>query len=110
VNGSVLVERATGNLRLKCINGRTVAWLSALAPGRHVDLETVNGSTSVSLPLEASVDVSARVTNGSVTSDLGLPIEPDFPAGRKMFGRIGTGGATVSARTVNGSVSIWKRR
>ena len=110
VNGSVLVERATGNLRLRCVNGRTVARLIALTPGRHVDLETVNGSTSVSLPVDASVDVSAQVTNGSVMSDLGLPIEPDFPAGRKMEGRLGRGGATVSARTANGSVSIWKGR
>lgn len=41
---------------------------------------------------------------------LGLPIEPDFPAGRKMTGQLGAGGATVHARTANGSVSIWKGR
>jgi hypothetical protein len=108
VNGSVLVERATGNLSLKCVNGRTVARLSALRPGSRLELETINGSTSVSLPMGASVDVSAHAANGSVMSDLGLPIEADFPAGRKMVGRLGAGGVTVSARTINGSVSVWK--
>jgi hypothetical protein len=110
VNGSVLVERVTGDLTLKCVNGRTVARLSTLGIGQRVDLETVNGSTTVVLPVEASVEVSAQVVNGNVISDLGLPIEPDFPAGRKMEGRLGRGGATVSARTANGSVSIWKGR
>jgi hypothetical protein len=110
VNGSVLVERSTGNLTLKCVNGRTVARLSTLANGRRVDLETINGSTSVVLPVEASIEVSAQVLNGNVTSDLGWAIEEDFPAGRMMAGRLGAGGATVIARTVNGSVSIWKGR
>ena len=110
VNGSVLVERTTGDLTLKCVNGKTVARLSTLTDGQRVDLETVNGSTTVVLPVDASVEVSAYVANGGVLSDLGLPIESDFPAGRKMAGRLGAGGATVSARTANGSVSIWKGR
>jgi hypothetical protein len=108
VNGSVLVERATGNLTLKCVNGRTVALLSALAIGQGVDLETVNGSTTVVLPIDASADVSAYVANGNVLSDLGLPIMDVFPAGRKMEGRLGVGGAVVNARSANGSVSIRK--
>jgi hypothetical protein len=57
VNGSVLVERSTGNLTLKCVNGRTVARLSTLANGQRVDLETINGSTTVVLPVEASLEV-----------------------------------------------------
>ena len=110
MNGSVIAERTRGNLALKCVNGRTVARLSTLANGQRVDLETVNGSTTVVLPAQASVEVSAQVVNGNVISDLGLLIGSDFPTGRKMEGRLGTGGATVSARTVNGSVSIWKGR
>ena len=110
VNGSVLVERSAGNLTLKCVNGRTVALLSTLAMGQRVDLETVNGSTTVVLPVGASAAVSAHVANGNIMSDLGLPITDDFPAGRKMEGRLGAGGATVSARTANGSVTIRKRR
>jgi hypothetical protein len=110
VNGSVLVERSAGDLRLKCVNGRTVARLFALENGRCVELETVNGSTTVVLPPAAAVDVSASVLNGNVVSDLGLPVEPDFPAGRKMEGRLGGGGATVRAHTVNGSVAVWKGR
>ncbi len=108
VNGSVWVERATGDLTLKCVNGKTITRLSTLVAGQCVDLETVNGSTTVTLPVEASVEVSAQVVNGSVVSDLGLPIEPEFPAGRKMEGRLGAGGATVHARTLNGSVTVWK--
>jgi hypothetical protein len=110
VNGSVLVERSTGNLTLKCVNGRTVALLSTVASGQRVDLETVNGSTTVVLPVDASAEVSAYVANGNIMSDLGLPITDDFPAGRKMEGRLGAGDATVSARTANGSVTIRKRR
>ena len=110
VNGSVLVERSAGNLTLKCVNGRTVALLSTLAMGQRVDLETVNGSTTVVLPVDASAAVSAHVANGNIMSDLGLPITDDFPAGRKMEGRLGAGDATVSARTANGSVTIRKRR
>lgn len=43
--------------------------------------------------------------NESVLSDLGLPITDDSPAGRKMERQLGTGGAVVNARTVNGSVA-----
>jgi len=108
VNGSVLAEHVAGNLTLKCVNGRTVARLTTLASGQCVDLETVNGSTSVVLPVQASADISAHVYQGMVLSDLDLPIEPDFPAGMKLVGRVGAGGATVQARTANGSVSVWK--
>jgi DUF4097 and DUF4098 domain-containing protein YvlB len=110
VNGSVLVERSTGKLTLKCVNGKTVALLSTLAMGQRVDLETVNGSTTVVLPVDASAEVSAYVANGNIMSDLGLPVTDDIPAGRKMEGRLGAGDATVSARTANGSVTIRKRR
>jgi hypothetical protein len=71
VNGSVLAERTRGDLALRCVNGRTVARLSTLAEGQRVDLETINGNTSVVLPAQASVDVSAQVANGSVISDEG---------------------------------------
>ena len=108
VNGSVVAEGTTGNLELKCVNGRSVARLTDLGRGRCADLETVNGSISIVLPTQASADIYAHVVNGSLMSDLGLPIKPDFPVGQEMEGRVGTGGATVRARTVNGSVAIWK--
>jgi hypothetical protein len=110
VNGSVLVERSTGDLTLKCVNGRTMAVLSALESGQRVDLETVNGSTTVVLPADSSAEVSACVANGNIMSNLSLPIVDDFPAGRKMEGRLGAGDAIVNARTANGSVTIRKWR
>lgn len=109
VNGSVTAEDTGGPLKLHCVNGRVVARVSALAAGQVIELETVNGSTSVVLPATAAADVVARVVNGNLSCDFPLPIELDHPAGLKLEGRLGEGGARVTARTVNGLVRIGKQ-
>jgi DUF4097 and DUF4098 domain-containing protein YvlB len=108
VNGTVTADQTTGNLKLYCVNGKTTARLSALAAGRCIDLETVNGSTTMVLPGDAAADITARVANGNLRCAFPLPIEPEFPAGTRIEGRLGAGGAKVNARCANGSVSIQK--
>jgi hypothetical protein len=109
VNGSVTAEDTGGDLKLHCVNGRVVARVNALAAGQVIELETVNGSTGVVLPAAAAADVAARVVNGTLSCDFPLSVEPDDPAGLKLEGRLGGGGARVTARTVNGLVRIGKQ-
>lgn len=109
VNGSVTAEDTGGDLKLHCVNGRVVARVSTLAAGQVIELETVNGSTSVVLPARAAADVVARVVNGDLSCDFPLPVEPDHPAGLKLEGRVGGGGARVTARTVNGLVRVGRQ-
>lgn len=109
VNGSVTAVDTGGDLKLHCVNGRIVARVNTLAAGQVIELETVNGSTSVVLPATAAADVVACVVNGNLNSDFPLPIELDPLAGLKLEGRLGGGGARVKARTVNGLVRVGKQ-
>lgn len=109
VSGSVTAEDTGGPLKLHCVNGRVVARVSTLATGQVIELETVNGSTSVVLPAAAAADVVASVVNGNLSCDFPLPIELDPLTGLKLEGRLGGGGARVTARTVNGLVRIGRQ-
>jgi DUF4097 and DUF4098 domain-containing protein YvlB len=107
VNGSTRIKDASGNLKLNSVNGRIDAEMIALANGQQVSLHAVNGEVELAVPVNADADFSANTVNGSITSAFpGLKAKREFPVGNSLKGTLGTGGATVKATTVNGSIRI----
>ena len=107
VNGSTRIKDAVGNLKLNSVNGRIDAEMVALGNSQQVSIHAVNGEVELAVPVNSDADFSVNTVNGGITSAFpGLKSKREFPVGNSLKGTLGTGGATVKATTVNGSIRI----
>jgi hypothetical protein len=108
VNGKVNVAQATGEAAFRGINGSIDATVAKLSRD-GIGLSSINGNTTLRFIGEVNADVEARGFNGRVESE--LP-NTEVRKGEKRFGRyearIGTGGAQIAIRGVNGNVRLMK--
>jgi len=107
VNGSVRVS-TTGVARASTVNGSIDVDLGSAVWNDLLELETVNGSVTVSLPDDIDVDVNASTVTGSITTDFPLTVRGRFGP-KRLSGRIGNGGRELSLGTVNGDIELRKR-
>jgi len=109
VNGKINIEQATGGATFRGVNGRIDATIAKLSTGNGIDLNGVNGNTTLRFVGEVNADVEARGHNGRVESDLpNLQENRDEKRYGRYSARIGTGGPNISIRGVNGNVSLTK--
>lgn len=106
VNGGVDIAGAGGNVKASSVNGKVAAAFSAVAAGRSIALETVNGGVVVTLPADANAEVSASSVNGGVSSELPLTMKSGVSSKGTLKGTLGSGGARIKASAVNGGVKI----
>ena len=103
-NGAIVVRDGKGTFDIETSNGR-IEFSGELTPGGDNTMRTSNGSVTVSLQGEASVELDASSSNGSVTSK--LPILTTGTQDEKhIVGTIGNGDADLLIRTSNGSVTV----
>ena len=104
VNGSVSFSTTAGG-RASTVNGSIrgqmgrADWLNTLEMG------TVNGSITLTLPPDLSTDVRASTVNGDISSDFPLTITGRISR-RKLEGTIGGGGRVLALQSVNGSITL----
>ena len=109
VNGKINIEQATGGATFRGVNGRIDATIAKLSTGSGIDLNGVNGNTTLRFVGEVNADIDARGHNGRVESDLpNLQESRDEKRHGRYSARIGTGGPRISIRGVNGNVSLTK--
>src|SRR5262245_24091661 len=109
VNGKVNIELATKGASFRHVNGKIDATIAKLSMGRGIDLNGVNGNTTLRFIGDVNADVDARGHNGRVESDLpNLQESKDEKRYGRYRARIGTGGPQISIRGVNGNVSLTK--
>ena len=126
INGGVRLDRLEGEVRARSTNGGIVGeglnassvdaavtnggveinLVNAPSSG-SIDLESVNGGVTLSLPATAKADITARCVNGGISID-GVDVEVvGEQTRRRLDGKInGGGGARISMETVNGGVKI----
>jgi DUF4097 and DUF4098 domain-containing protein YvlB len=128
VNGAVTVRGARGEVEASTVNGaltvtgeefrrarlETVAggitFEGSLAADASLDLETVSGPVSVTLPADVSADFRLSTFSGSLDNSFG-----PAPAGRRHTPRkeldftTGGGGASVTVSTLSGGIVLRKR-
>ena len=105
VNGSVKATGLGDDADLSTVNGSIHAEAAAPGAGGHLHFSTVNGSIAVLLGKGANATFSASTINGGTSC--ALPIRLTEERHRHgMQGVIGTGGASIEASTVNGSVRL----
>jgi hypothetical protein len=104
VNGSVTFS-TTGEARAKTVNGsirgemRQAAWTGTL------DIRTVNGGITLTMPGDVNTDVKITTVNGDIQSDFPVTVTGRLTR-RRLEGTIGVGGRLLALDTVNGSVTL----
>ena len=111
-HGDVRVEAAEGAVRVRLNNGDiTVDW-ATLSSGTEADLETENGTIRITLPDTASAQLDVATTAGRVFSQELIYTERTLQAseaGYQFTGQLGTGAASIRARTTHGNIMLQAR-
>jgi DUF4097 and DUF4098 domain-containing protein YvlB len=110
VNGTVTASNVSGRIRLSTVNGEVNAELDRLETRSSVTLETVNGRVLLTLPSDSNATIKADSVNGTISNDFGLPVRRGKYVGRDLHGRVGTGEVQVRLSSVNGTLSVNRRK
>lgn len=73
VNGAIEARGVRGSLQGETVNGNVLVEAAALPRGAALELETVNGAVTLTLPEDARFDFSASTLHGSIASTFVLP-------------------------------------
>ena len=104
VNGRVQVGSAVGSATFKGINGNMVVGLKKIEQ-EGVTLSGINGNIELQLGPDVNADFDARGLNGRVSSDL-PNVSIDKEKRGNYWARIGTGGAGITAKGINGNIRL----
>jgi hypothetical protein len=104
VNGSIEVG-AVGQVKAQTVNGSVHARMDRTDWKGELQIGTVNGSVTIDLPAAASAEVRASTVNGGIQNDFDLPVEGKWGP-KRLSGKIGAGGRTLTVNTVNGSIKL----
>ncbi len=122
-NGSISIETVEGRIRFRTLNGSVrmtsvggdvdgtttngslhIDLAGASWPGRGLTATTTNGSIQLNVPENYSANVETSTVNGRVHVD--FPVKVSGEVGKNLSFQLGSGGATIAARTTNGGVHI----
>ncbi len=106
VNGSVRVSTKAW-AEVSSVNGSIEASMGSADWSGKVRIESVNGSIHLTLPDSFNSDVKFSSVNGKLHTDFPMTVEGSM-GGRRVEGRIGSGGRELVVETVNGSVELRK--
>ncbi|MEZ5320030.1 MAG: DUF4097 family beta strand repeat-containing protein [Vicinamibacterales bacterium] len=120
-NGAIEVTDVGGRVRIAATNGRITAkglgdgaeitstngviTVEAASIGRGLSCETTNGVIDVTVPAGVQADLSARTTNGGISTD-GLEVHEIEKTRRRLDATIGGGGPEIRLQTTNGMIRL----
>lgn len=104
VNGRIKAEDAASAGEFSTVNGTIKIEYDSLPTTGKIEIESVNGSSTLVVPKNAGFDLKASNVNGGVSCS--LPITLSKSSRHKLHGRVGSGGAEVELESVNGSLSV----
>jgi len=104
VNGSVRVESHAASLNVNTVNGSVD--VAFAGPLQAADLETVNGSVTVSCARDSSFRFDLQTVNGKIRSDFPEVTVEGKWGPKEARGAIADGKGRLAVETVNGEVRI----
>ena len=105
LNGSVHLTQVGGDVDGTTTNGSLHVDLAGSSwSGRGLNATTTNGSIQLNVPENYSANVETSTVNGRVHVD--FPVKVSGDVGKSLSFQLGSGGATIQARTTNGGVHI----
>lgn len=110
-NGGVSLVAVSGDVRGRTRNGGLRVVLDGSRwRGDGLDVETTNGGIHLELPPNYNAELHAETNNGGVDIDFPITVRGRLSdLRRRIDTTIGTGGAPLRVRTVNGGVRIVRR-
>ncbi|HYY56222.1 MAG TPA: DUF4097 family beta strand repeat-containing protein, partial [Pyrinomonadaceae bacterium] len=104
---SIELNDVSGAVRTKIVKGDTKATLQKGGPGGPQEFSSVSGDIELQLEEDVNADIRAETIDGDidVDDDLGLKVEKRR-VGQAVAGRVGSGGVTISIKTVSGDIKI----
>jgi hypothetical protein len=107
VNGGVRLKRVAGEINGRTVNGGIDVELAGVGfDARQIELSTVNGGVTVTMPSDYSARVQTETGMGRVQSDFPLPPDTGNSRSRRMDFTIGSGGPPIHITTGNGSIRL----
>jgi len=104
VNGSIRVAGQEGPVRANTVNGAVEIAFNGAA--RKSDLETVNGSVTVTAARDSSIRYSLQTVNGRIRSEFAeLNVEGKWGP-KEARGEVNGGREALSIETINGEVRL----
>jgi Putative adhesin len=83
VNGSVRASGTRHSVAAQTVNGKVEIVAQAFPAEASADLQTINGSITLTLPKNARFDLAASTTNGAIASTFPLPPRAEAPESEK---------------------------
>jgi hypothetical protein len=105
MNGGVALKRVGGSVHGSTTNGGLSVELAGDRwDGETLDVRTMNGGVSMSVPENYSAHLQTGTVNGSITVDFPVTVQGQLT--KELSLNLGSGGATVKAMTTNGGVRV----
>jgi hypothetical protein len=110
-NGGVALLDVSGDVRGSTVNGGLHITLDGSRwRGEGLDVETTNGGVRMEVPANYNAELHTQTSNGGIDIDFPVTVRGRLSSRpRRIDTTIGSGGAPLSVRTVNGGVSISRR-
>lgn len=105
INGKLKAEGLAARTELKTINGPLEASYEQLKAGT-IELSSVNGPVLLTLPSDTQARIEATTVHGGIDNNFGLHTDNHRWVGHELHGELGSGGAEIRLRNVNGPVEI----
>lgn len=111
VNGTIRASNVSGSLVLSTTNGDVRVSADSLSPSDSLKFTTTNGSVHAELPKGTEGRFDLSTVNGSVQSDIQVPVAArgNGIAGRRLAGQVGTATRLVKMHVINGEVVVATR-
>jgi len=105
INGKLVASGLAGAVRLQTINGPLEADFNQ-AHATPIELSSVNGPVSLTLPSDAKAHIQATTVHGSIENDFGLHTNNHRWVGHDLNGELGSGGPHIRLSNVNGTIKV----
>ena len=107
--GNVNISGASGSLDASCLSGNITAQMTKIAP---VTADVTSGNITLFLPSGSAFDLTAKVTSGSITSDMDIKVSGSLSgsrprSGEEISGTCNGGGVPVDLSTISGNIYIY---
>jgi hypothetical protein len=103
VNGRVEVAQSSGHSAIKGVNGNVRLGITQLG-AQGLEIKGVNGNVELRLKENINADIDAKGNNGGLTLDVPNVTMQERKDFANMRARLGTGGAPIDIKGVNGNV------
>jgi hypothetical protein len=105
VNGDIAIETANGPVRAATVNGDVAAVMRGFSGPGDVNVATVHGDASLTLPDNVDAIVDGHTVAGDIMTDYPLVVSGKF-ASHAIAGTLGKGGRHLKLTTVTGDVEL----